>query len=96
QLRGGAGQDVFIFANDFGRNTITDLATSGSQADLIDLSQVSEITDFADLIANHLQVFSTIDPGGGVFMQLAIVVNEDRIFLDNVSQSDLSADDFIF
>ncbi|MEO0850208.1 MAG: calcium-binding protein, partial [Pseudomonadota bacterium] len=96
QLTGGQGRDVFIFADDFGRDSITDLATTGISADLIDLSQVTAITDFADLLANHIQVFSTIDPGGGITTQLAIVVNEDRIFLDGISQGDLSADDFIF
>lgn len=49
-LHGGNGRDVFVFSGNFGKDKIVDLTA----LDVIDLSGVSSITDYSDLISTHL------------------------------------------
>jgi Ca2+-binding RTX toxin-like protein len=99
-LEGGAGNapltgnktaDTFVFAGDFGNDVITDFAAFNTEK--VDLSAISEITDFADLLAEHL-----VDDGG----KAKIVVGSNSILLQNVDYTDVgvglaySANDFIF
>ncbi|SFM76747.1 beta strand repeat-containing protein [Shimia aestuarii] len=90
-LNGGGGSDLFIFANGFGNDVIEGF--SANNAEDINISAVSGITDFNDLIANHL-----FNNGG--FAQ--IVVGTNSILLEGVAFGDVgvgqaySADDFIF
>ncbi len=81
-LTGGDGADKFVFASGHGNDTITDF-TDGE--DTIDLSAFTGITGFDDLTVtqNGNNTVITI-PGGGT------------ITLQNFTQSDLDASDFVF
>ena len=50
-LTGAAGNDTFVFTDSWGIDTIVDFDVSDLER--IDLSALSNITDFADLVANH-------------------------------------------
>lgn len=83
---GGNGDDTFIFQNGFGAEQINDFEALNDN-EKIDLSQVTAITDFADLFNNHLSISganSVIDDGAG-----------GTITLLNVTAA-LDANDFIF
>lgn len=90
-LSGGSKKDVFVFGNNFGNDIITDFAAS--DAEDINLSAVTAINNFTDLITNHLS-----DNGG--FAQIDVGVNS--ILLEGVAFANVgvglaySADDFIF
>ncbi|MEL6380110.1 MAG: S8 family serine peptidase [Pseudomonadota bacterium] len=88
-LTGGPGNDTFIFSGTFGDDLITDFSPGIGSDDVIDLSGVAAITDFADLMANHL----TTDPGTG---DALITSGFDTIRLVGVAGSDLVSTDFIF
>ena len=86
-LEGGLQADQFIFEDGFGNDTITDFA-SLNNAERIHLSDVTEITDFQDLIDNHMSQVGAdvlIDDGLG-----------NTITLLGVQLSDLDAVDFVF
>lgn len=92
-LTGGKNADTFVFADHFGDDTITDFGRGNMER--IDLSHISGISDFGDLVANHLQT----DPGTGFAL---VVDGPDTILLEHVSTSQIgaghaySAADFIF
>ena len=50
-LTGGLGDDGFVFADNWGIDSIADF--DAADTEYIDLSAVTGITDFADLVANH-------------------------------------------
>ncbi|WP_430450473.1 calcium-binding protein [Rhodophyticola sp.] len=95
-LNGGAGNDLlvggdqaetFVFADGFGQDTITDFDAL-LNAEKIDLSAISAITNWADLVNNHMTQAGArviIADGSGDFIRL-----------DGVSLADLDAGDFIF
>ena len=86
-LTGGAGNDYFVFADSGGDDFITDFNAAG--ADIIDLVSVSDITDFADLEANHMAdsgADTTISYDGG----------NDVITIEGVNVADLDSADFNF
>ena len=98
-LNGGSGDDrmaghfnadTFVFedlAGGFGNDTINDFDAS-NHFERIHLGGVSAITDFADLMANHMeQVGSTV-----------VITADDNssVTLLNVVLADLDASDFIF
>ncbi|MQY44320.1 hypothetical protein GG681_16870 [Epibacterium sp. SM1969] len=86
-LKGGSGADVFVFNSTFGDDVIEDFSASQS-GEKIDLSDVSSITSFSDLRANHLTRSGSdavISDGKG-----------NTIRLEDVSVSSLTSDDFIF
>ncbi len=86
RLWGGLGRDVFAFADGFGNDRIEDFTL---RWDRIDLSGVTEITDWADLSASHL----TLGASGNV----VISAGADSIELVGVtSVAHLEAQDFIF
>ncbi|MDV7272150.1 M10 family metallopeptidase [Thioclava sp. A2] len=81
-IYGDIGVDVFVFS------TGVDSVYSWDSSDQVDLSATSEITDFADLTANHLTqsgANAVISDGLG-----------NSITLLGVSAGSLVADDFIF
>lgn len=85
-LYGGSGDDVFFFNEDHGDDEVKGFnATRDSEK--IDLSRISEITDFTDLRENHMVRDGddvVIDTGGG-----------NSIRLHAVKRADLDAADFI-
>lgn len=91
-LSGGAKADVFVFEDSWGEDIISDFSTNNKED--IDLSAVSQITNFADLLANHLRV------NGDDFAE--IYVGANSIVLTGVDIADIgvglaySQADFIF
>lgn len=91
RLNGGAGADDFQFANKFGQDII--FGFSAANREDIDLSNVTSITGFKDLINNHL-----VNAGGTA----QIKVGQNTILLKGVAFKDVgvgelySADDFLF
>lgn len=86
-LNGGPGSDRFQFYGAFGNDTIIGF-DANDDAEKIDLSAIAAITDFTDLVANHL---STV-PGGVLIDDLA----GNTILLKNVEIADLHGADFVF
>ncbi|MGH1579012.1 calcium-binding protein [Planktotalea sp.] len=86
-LVGGLGYDDFIFSDGDGDDTIADFEVSSGKED-INLSAVSEITGFVDLMDNHLH---QID--GNVIIEDGIDLT---ITLIGVNAGELQSDDFIF
>jgi len=96
RLEGGGGNDIltgnfnadtFIFADGCGDDTITDFEAL-NDFEKIDLSGLTAITDFGDLISNHMVQDGAkvvIDAGSG-----------DRISCIGVFLGDLDASDFLF
>ncbi len=90
-LTGSGQNDTFVFNNGFGNDVITDFSAANGED--IDLSGVSAITDFTDLITNHLS-------NNGGFAQIDVFANS--ILLQGVAFASVgnglaySADDFIF
>ena len=90
-LNGGGGLDTFIFADGFGSDTLRNF--SANDGETIDLSDLTNITDFSDLVTNHL------NNNGGT---AEIVDGANTILLDGVDFADVgvgllySADDFQF
>ncbi len=77
---------VFIFTDNFGDDKITDFEANNN-FERIDLSGVTEITDFADMIASHMaQVGSDV----------VITDGDDSITLLGVNLADLDSIDFLF
>jgi Ca2+-binding RTX toxin-like protein len=87
RLQGDFNADQFVFQNGFGRDVITDFEAT-NDFERIDLSNVSSITGFGDLSANHLRqqnANAVIDALDG-----------NVITLLGVSVRDLDAADFVF
>lgn len=87
-LSGGADSDIFEFTDRFGRDVITDFRAYNDGNDVIDLSDVATITDFDDLMDNHVWIKGIdviIDAGGG-----------NVITLRDVALNDISEDEFLF
>lgn len=86
-LSGKFNADTFVFADGDGNDVITDFDRP-NDFEKIDLSALSNVTDFADLSANHLTqsgADAVIDDGVGT-----------TITLLNITAANLAADDFIF
>lgn len=86
-LTGGAGADVFVFADGFGLDRITDFAP-GTTGEVIDFAAVTDIVDHADLTANHL--------GSDADGNAVITVGSNVLTLVGVAKNSLAADDFMF
>lgn len=87
RLIGGIGSDRFTFRDGHGRNEIVDF-DAGRRDEKIDLRQVSAITSFADLQANHL-----------VQEEQGAVIRDGRgltILLTAVDVADLDESSFLF
>ena len=86
-LTGNFNADTFVFADGHGDDVITDFEAT-NPFEKIDLSAVTAIDDFDDLVADHMSQVGPdvlIETGGG-----------DRITLIGVSVGDLDASDFLF
>ena len=85
-LTGDFNADTFIFANGFGKDVITDF-DEFNNSEKINLAAVTNITDFADLTANHLTQ---------VGANAVITDGADTITILSANIADLDANDFIF
>ena len=85
-LTGGFNADTFVFADGFGTDTITDFAATNDY-EKIDLSAVTGIVDYADLLADHMAQSGS---------DVVITDGSNTITLQNVDLADLGAADFIF
>ncbi len=86
-LNGGIGSDTFVFANGFGKDIINGFNALNGAED-IDLAAVSAITDFNDLVNNHLSQIGA-----------SAVINDltgNTITLTNTNIADLDNTDFLF
>ncbi|MGJ8616225.1 MAG: M10 family metallopeptidase C-terminal domain-containing protein [Sulfitobacter sp.] len=82
-LYGNAGNDTFVFGNSFGQDSIHDFEATNN-LERIDLSAVSTITDFTDLVDNHMSQVGNnvvIDDHAGNQLTLVGVTLSD--LLDN-------------
>ena len=86
-LEGGLQADQFVFADGFGNDTIIDFDALNN-AERIHLTDVAEITDFQDLIDNHIN-----QVGADVVID---DLSGNTITLLGVTLSDLDAADFVF
>ena len=84
-LFGGAGDDTFVYGPGGGNDTITDF----SGGDAIDLTALSAITGFSD-------ISSLITADGTTAIIDLTSLDAGTIRLENVTVSDLDADDFEF
>ncbi|CAN7400073.1 calcium-binding protein [Rhizobium sp. LjRoot254] len=87
-LFGGAGIDTFVFNTDDDADRIKDFDSKGVDHDVIDLSGLAAITDFADLKAGHMR-----QQGANVVIN---GTQGDMITLEGVRIKDLDAGDFLF
>ncbi|MFV0490398.1 MAG: calcium-binding protein [Pseudorhodobacter sp.] len=85
-LNGGYGADIFVFTNQFGRDTIEDFETTRG-GEKIDLSGVSSITSYSDLRQNHMR-----QAGNNVIIDAG---SDDVITILNVKMSEIYSTDFI-
>ena len=84
-LTGGTGDDSFIFRSGDGVNRIRDFTLDD---DLIGLRSVSAISDFDDLLANHVT-----QSGADLIITDGINLS---ITVENTSLTDVTAEHFLF
>ncbi len=86
-MTGGAGDDTFVFADDHGRDTITDFVAGAAGGDVIDLRRLTAAASFTDVMAAAAQVGgdTVIDFGDG-----------NSITLLGVDSTQLEEQDFLF
>jgi Ca2+-binding RTX toxin-like protein len=83
-LSGGGGNHVFVFCTGSGRDRITDFAVD---VDRIDLSTLVAVTDYADLIANHMTQ---------VGENVVIRAGNDILTINAMQLAAMDASDFMF
>lgn len=84
---GGRGNDVFVFGDNYGTTRLRDFDENRRKED-IDLSAVTEITGFRDLVNNHMDQVRNkviIDDGAGT-----------RIVLAATNIEEMNKGDFLF
>ncbi|SDI96738.1 calcium-binding protein [Salipiger marinus] len=86
-LEGGSGADVFVFGAGFGKDVVTDFDPL-QRGEVIDLSGVPTIDDYADLRQNHMT-----QSGDNVLIRDGA---GNHVILLDVWLGQLSADDFVF
>jgi Ca2+-binding RTX toxin-like protein len=87
KLSGGAGADLFVFEKVSGRDTITDFTFKGSARDVVDLTELKQFEDFADVKSNLSR--------SGDDVVLKIDGNNDITFQD-VSIKSFTAEHFLY
>ncbi|MEM6852200.1 MAG: glycoside hydrolase, partial [Pseudomonadota bacterium] len=86
-LRGGAGDDLFIFNSGDGADVIRDFSEGAGAGDVIRLVGVSGVNSFADVMAAASMAGSAT---------LLTFSGGDQLRLQGVAMGDLAADDFLF
>lgn len=87
RLFGGAGADVFVFTDWSGRDRIDDFSAT-PRGDRLDLSRVSAIDAWNDLLAHHLSI-----DGGDLLIDLG---SGGEIRLSGLAPDDLTAENILF
>ncbi|MEL6379914.1 MAG: choice-of-anchor Q domain-containing protein [Pseudomonadota bacterium] len=87
RLFGNFNWDIFVFADNFGNDTIFDFDVANA-FERIDLSGVTGIIDFTDLLDNHLSENANGDA--------VITDGTNSITVLGVAMGDLTAGDFVF
>ena len=87
KMWGDRGEDTFVFGDHDGSDKICDFNAKGDKHDRIDLSDVTDITGWKDLKANHCD-----DGDGGVWIH----GEEVDVFVQGVQLCDLNREHFIF
>ena len=88
-LTGGKGADHFVFGKSYGSDTISDFEFGSTKHDIIDLSDAVGISDYRDLVRNHIS-----DAGHNVLITAA---DGAKLTLMNIEQlSSLVQTDFLF
>lgn len=86
-LEGNFNADTFVFYDGGGSDVVTDFDLPNI-FEKIDLSALTEVTDFSDLISNHIaQAGSDTIISDGAGMSITLI---------GITYTDLAADDFIF
>ena len=85
-LTGGPGNDVFVFSTGHGQDRITDFTAFGAGQDRLDLSGLAAVTNFVDLVNNHLRVSGS---------DVLVIAGTDVLRIEDVTRAELSAADFI-
>jgi len=86
-FNGGAGSDTFVFDDGFGADTISGFAAGVASDDVIDLSAVSSLNSFSEVVSAAYQ--------SGYDTVIDIDV-DSSITLSNIALSQLHEDDFRF
>lgn len=87
-LQGGGGADTFVFKSGYGNDTIGDFQASGKNGDVIDLSSISAVKDYDDLVSHHLK-----DRGHDVVIAID---RHNSIRIEGIDPGDLKEGDFLF
>ena len=88
-LTGGLDDDLFVFSDGDGTDTITDFTAGAATDDVIDLTGVSGFSTFGDMQA-------AADDNGGMDPDTVITLNGgDSITLLGVQVANLNQDDFL-
>ena len=87
KLTGNAGSDVFVFWNGYGSDTITDFVVTGATDDEIDVSGLTLVSTFDDMMgyADQLGANTVFNFGSGAVLTLW-----------NIAVTSLTYDDFVF
>jgi Ca2+-binding RTX toxin-like protein len=86
KLKGGGGEDTFVFKSNFGADSITDFTASDDHIDLHAINTI--ITSFSDLKNHH-----ATDKGSNLEIDAG---HGDVLVIKNIHLADLSAADFLF
>jgi Ca2+-binding RTX toxin-like protein len=89
RLTGGADADIFVFAGNFGADTVTDFHATGDAHDVLDLSGVATVSSFDSMLFDH----HIWQDGHDVVIDAA---KGNEIVLKHVDIHDLSSADFLF
>jgi Ca2+-binding RTX toxin-like protein len=87
-LDGGEGRDVFVFSNGY---RIDEIAQFEHNRDVIDLSRLSGVSNFADL-RHHMSV---VNWDHDSVKDVEIKFGKDMLFVDDIKPSALTSSDFI-
>ena len=90
---GGSGSDTFIFKGTYEDDIITDFEV-GQAGDVIDLTAISSITSFNDLMEYHIA--DRFDANGDFLGAMIGDWSGNTILLEGVYVDELSSDNFVF
>lgn len=79
---GGAGNDTFVFADDWANDSVADFGSESGNDDILDLSAISEISGYVDLVLHHSNFWDWTNT-------LTISVGSNTIALDGYVGTDI-------